>query len=98
VGGHGGGGADRRGRGRAAGAALTAPELAFYRGDDDPGRVTDTAGLGLVPFYPLSHANRGRQERYARLIAERGDRYEFVPMRDDEAVVVTDGTWRKRPS
>ncbi|TQS42245.1 Type 1 glutamine amidotransferase-like domain-containing protein [Cryptosporangium phraense] len=74
--------------GVSSGASLAAADLTFYRGDDDPGEVANTAGLGLVPFYPLAHADRGREERYARLIAELGDRYQFVPIRDDEAVLV----------
>lgn len=74
--------------GMSAGAALAAPDLARYRSDDDPGQVTDTAGLGLVSFYPLSHANRGREELYARIIAEHGHRYDLVPVRDDQAVIV----------
>ncbi|MET0423035.1 MAG: Type 1 glutamine amidotransferase-like domain-containing protein [Actinoplanes sp.] len=84
--------------GVSSGAVLAAPDLAFYRGDDDPGRVTDTTGLGLVPFYPLSHADRGREQLYAQIIAEEGDRRTFVPMRDDEAVVVKDAAWERRPS
>jgi dipeptidase E len=84
--------------GMSAGAALACPDLAGYRDDDDPGRVSDTAGLGLVSFYPLSHANRGREQAYARLIAERGDRVEFVPIRDDEAVIVSGRAWRWVPS
>jgi dipeptidase E len=81
--------------GMSAGAALAAPDLERYRGDDDPGRVTDTEGLGLVPFYPLSHANRGRAELYAQIIAEEGDRYDLVPLRDDQAVVVVQGSVRQ---
>jgi dipeptidase E len=84
--------------GMSSGAALAAPDLARYRGDDDPGRVTDTAGLGLVSFYPLSHANRGRAELYAQIIAEEGDRYDFVPIRDDQAVIVRGGDREIRPS
>jgi dipeptidase E len=84
--------------GMSAGATLAAPDLRFHRAEDDPGRVTGTTGLGLVSFYPLSHANRGREDRYRRLIAELGDRYEFVPIRDDEAVVVRGRQWAKRPS
>jgi dipeptidase E len=74
--------------GISAGAALAAPDLKRYWGDDDPGRVTDTAGLGLVSFYPLSHANRGRAEFYSQVISEEGDRYDFVTIRDDQAVIV----------
>ncbi|MBB4692674.1 Type 1 glutamine amidotransferase-like domain-containing protein [Paractinoplanes abujensis] len=84
--------------GMSAGAALAAADLAGYRDDDDPGVVEDTSGLGLVSFYPLSHANRGREELYARIIAEEGDRYDFVPIRDDQAVVVRNGVRAVRPS
>ncbi|GIE99435.1 Type 1 glutamine amidotransferase-like domain-containing protein [Paractinoplanes rishiriensis] len=84
--------------GMSSGAALAAPDLGRYRGDDDPGRVTDTVGLGLVSFYPLSHANRGREDLYARIIASEGDRYDFVPLRDDQAVIVHDGAREIRPS
>ena len=44
------------------------------------------------------YANRGRQERYARLVADYGERYRFVQIDDDEAVVVTGQTWQKRSS
>lgn len=74
--------------GMSSGAAIAAPDLARYREDDDPGRVTDTAGLAIVSFYPLSHANRGRAERYAQIIAREGDRYDFVTIRDDQAAIV----------
>ena len=77
--------------GMSSGAALAAPDLARYRDDDDPGQVTDTAGLGLVPFHPLSHANRGRAELYSQIIAAEGDRCDFVPIRDDQAVIVRGG-------
>lgn len=71
---------------------------AFYRAPDDPGCVETTEGFGLVGFFPLVHANRGRQEHYARLIAAYGDRDEFVPFSDDEAVVVSGRTWQRRAS
>lgn len=84
--------------GMSSGAALAAPDLERYRSDDDPGQVSDTAGLGLVSFYPLSHANRGREELYAKIIAEQGGRYDFVPVRDDQAIVVHDGERQIKPS
>jgi dipeptidase E len=83
--------------GVSAGALLAAPDLALYRSPDDPGRVDDTAGLGLVPFFPLVHANRGREERYARLTAAHPD-LRFVPYRDDEAIIVTGSAWQRRGS
>ena len=84
--------------GMSAGASLATADLAFYQAPDDPGAVETTKGLGLVGFFPLVHANRGRQERYARLIAAYGDRYEFVPINDDEAVTVTGETWQRQAS
>jgi peptidase E len=81
-----------------AGASVASADLAFYQAPDDPGSVEDTEGFGLVGFFPLVHANRGRQERYARLIATYGDRYEFVQINDDEAVIVTGDSWQRRAS
>jgi dipeptidase E len=80
--------------GMSAGAMLAARELAIYRDDEDPGRVTDTAGAGLIDFCPLVHADRGREEYHARIIREHGDRYTFVRLRDDEAVLLSGSTWR----
>ena len=79
--------------GMSSGAALAGPDLDLYRDDDDPGRVTDRSALGLVDFYPLSHANRRRDETDAP-----GDGRTFVPVRDDEAIIVRGSTWQKRPS
>ncbi|WP_067796928.1 Type 1 glutamine amidotransferase-like domain-containing protein [Actinomadura formosensis] len=84
--------------GVSAGAALATADLAFYRGPDDPGSVETTEGLGLVGFFPLVHADRGRRERYARLIAAYGDRCEFLPINDDEAVVGVGETWWRQAS
>lgn len=84
--------------GMSAGASLAAADLAFYQAPDDPGSVETTEGLGLVRFFPLVHANRGRRQRYARLIAAHGDRYEFIPINDDEAVTVTGETWHRQAS
>jgi dipeptidase E len=84
--------------GMSAGASLATADLAFYQAPDDPGSAETTEGLGLVGFFPLVHANRGRQERYTRLIAAHGDRCEFVPVNDDEAVTVAGGTWQRQAS
>lgn len=84
--------------GISAGACLATADLAFYQAPDDPGSVQTTKGLGLVGFFPLVHANRGRQERYARLIAAHGDRHEFIPINDDEAVTVAGETWHRQAS
>jgi dipeptidase E len=84
--------------GISAGAYLATADLAFYHGPDDPGSAETTEGLGLIGFFPLVHANHNRRERYARLITAYGDRYEFVPVNDDQAVIVTGGTWQRQAS
>ncbi len=83
--------------GVSAGAILTAPDLAVYDAPDDPGQVNSTTGLGLVPFYPLVHTNRGRRERYDKLIADRPG-LTFIAYNDDEALLITDGLVDRRPS
>lgn len=83
--------------GVSAGAILTAPDLALYDAPDDPGEVKSTAGLGLASFYPLVHTNRGRHDRYTRLIAAHPD-LDFIPYNDDEALVLTADTVARRPS
>jgi dipeptidase E len=83
--------------GVSAGAILTAPDLALYDAPDDPGEVKSTTGLGLAPFYPLVHTNRGRHDRYTRLIAANPG-LDFIPYNDDEALVLTDGLVDRRSS
>lgn len=84
--------------GMSAGASVASADLAFYRAPDDPGEVEATEGFGLVGFFPLVHANRGRRERYARLTAAYSGRYEFVQINDDEAVIVAGETRQHRRS
>jgi hypothetical protein len=83
--------------GISAGASLASPDLALFRAPDDPGVVTDSEGLALAPFFPLTHANRGRQEWYAEIIAtNRGSR--FVTLTDEQAVVIAGDAWEVRES
>jgi dipeptidase E len=69
--------------GISAGAALATRDLATYRG-------------ALVTCYLLAHANRGRQQRYAQLIAAHPER-EFATLTDDQALIVTGNSWRRTP-
>jgi dipeptidase E len=71
---------------------LATRDLATFRGPDDPGVVDHTTGLALVTCYPLENANRGRQQRYAQLIAAHPER-EFVTLTDDQALIVTGNSW-----
>jgi dipeptidase E len=82
--------------GVSAGATLAAPDLAGYRGPDDPGTVDDTTGLALLDCYPLVHANRGRQQRYTDLIAAHPE-HRFITLTDDQALIVTGDAWRRTP-
>ncbi|WP_163509472.1 Type 1 glutamine amidotransferase-like domain-containing protein [Fodinicola acaciae] len=84
--------------GISAGAALAAPDLAYFgKADavvdpDDPGRPESTRGLELAPFLLLAHRNRGRAARHDREIAASGGQ-ERVSINDDQAVVITGDTW-----
>jgi peptidase E len=84
--------------GISAGAAMAGPDLAPLRDPDDPGVVSSTEGLGIVPFVVLSHRNRGRAEYHDQVAATRSSRFSFVSLNDDQAVVVEHGSWEVRPS
>lgn len=84
--------------GISAGAALAGPDLRPLRAADDPGTVTSTAGLGLVPFAVLPHRDRGRAARHDRLAADPGRPCPMVSINDDQAVTVTGADWEVRPS
>ena len=83
--------------GMSAGASLAGPDLALYRAPDDPGAVTSTAGLALSPFFPLTHANLGRQEWYSSIIAANPES-RFVTITDEQAVVIAGDAWDLRAS
>jgi dipeptidase E len=83
--------------GMSSGAALAGPDLALYEASDDRGIVSDTKGLALVPFLPLTHANRGRLEGYANVVAAHPEQ-QFVILTDKQAVVVAGDTWEVRES
>jgi dipeptidase E len=84
--------------GISAGAALPAPDLAYFREADaaidsgDPGMTESTNRLDLVPFLVLAHRNRGRAERHDRQLT-RDDSQEYISINDDQAVVVDGETW-----
>ncbi|WP_084265146.1 Type 1 glutamine amidotransferase-like domain-containing protein [Actinomadura macra] len=81
-----------------AGAALAGPDHRFFRDDDDPGEVTSTAGLGLVPFTVLPHRNRGNAERHDRQALRHDGRTRFVSIGDDQTVIVHGVSWTIRNS
>ena len=60
------------------------PELA------DPPATTE--GLGLVPFVPMPHYDKGLNgDTYSQVIEHYGDRFNFIPLTDSQAVAVVDG-------
>ena len=72
--------------GVSAGAALAGPDMAPLIAPDDPGTVTDTVCMALVPFVIIPHVNR----RPAADFANRQRLFEttdLVPLNDDEAIV-----------
>ena len=79
--------AQHRGHVPTSGTRQATRDLAGYRGPDDPGVVDHTAGLALVTCYLLAHANRGRQQRYAQLIAAHPER-EFATLTDGQRALL----------
>lgn len=79
--------------GTSAGAALAGPDLEPLRGPDDPGIVTSTTGLNLVPFVVLAHRNRGRADLHDRQAAQHHGRLDLISINDDQAIVVHGATW-----
>jgi hypothetical protein len=66
--------------------AMTAEGLAVRRLDLEPATPDEVV------------AARGRTELYSQIIAAEGDRYDFVPIRDDQAVIVRGGVREVRSS
>jgi len=84
--------------GMSSGGFLAGPDLLHNTEPSDPGTVTDSRGLGIVPIVPLSHANRGRAAEHEALIARFGHLFTFVPITDEQAIVVTGEAWEIRSS
>jgi peptidase E len=84
--------------GMSLGGFLAGPDLLYCMEPSDPGVVTDSRGLGIVPIVPLSHANRGRAAEHRALIARFGHRFTLVPIADEQAIIVTGEAWEVRSS
>ena len=81
-----------------SGGFLAGPDILHCSETSDPGRVTDSRGLGIVPMIPLSHVNRGRAAEHQALMASLGHRFTIVPMTDEQAIIVTGEAWEIRSS
>jgi peptidase E len=62
---------------------------------DDPGRVTDYSGLGLVDFVVTPHVNRYPAEAVEARLEQWTVRFEVHPLPDDRALVVSGRTLRR---
>ena len=78
--------------GESAGAAVAAPDISYLAPMDEPSlapALTSTAALGLVDFYPLPHMDNEWMGTAAREILSNG-LPGLRPLRDDQALLVTD--------
>ena len=84
--------------GISAGAALAGPDLQPLHDPQDPGLITSTTGLGLVPFVVLAHRNQGRAARHDRHASPPGRPWPTVSINDDQAITVIGARWQVQPS
>jgi dipeptidase E len=84
--------------GMSSGGFLAGPDLLHTADPNDPGVVSDSRGLGIVSFIPLSHANRGKETEHHAIAARFADRYTFVSITDEQAIIVAGDNWEVRPS
>jgi dipeptidase E len=84
--------------GMSSGGFLAGPDLLHTADPNDPGVVSNSRGLGIVSFIPLSHANRGKEAEHRAIAARFADRYTFVSISDEQAIIVSGDKWEVRPS
>jgi dipeptidase E len=84
--------------GTSSGGFLAGPDLLHTADLNDPGVVSNSRGLGIVNFIPLSHANRGKEAEHRAIAARFEDRYTFVSITDEQAIIVSGDKWEVRPS
>jgi dipeptidase E len=84
--------------GSSAGAIIAGNDIAYIGDADDPALAPDlqsTAGLGLVDVSVMPHANEESLDaKWKETIASSPNGDSFVRIRDNQAVVVTDGQWK----
>jgi dipeptidase E len=88
--------------GASAGALIVGPSTEPVTQLDDPAEapaLKSLAGLGFVDFVVLPHYGDETLSAYQAVIDEYGNRFELIPLRDDQAIVVeADGSHRLVPS
>jgi dipeptidase E len=79
--------------GASAGAVICGPTVEPIRTLDDPQAaplLQDLAGLGIVDFVVLPHYGKPKYlDRYHDIVREYSDRLTLIPLRDDQAILVT---------
>ena len=82
--------------GMSAGALLVGPSLEPFSPvtrEQIPDDLASFETLGLVDAVVLPHYETN-EERYAPVLADFGQTYRLVPLRDDQALIVEDGDYR----
>jgi len=84
--------------GVSAGAIVACPDIAYIRDLDDRSlapELVDTRGAGVIDFRILPHFDDPRvRPTIDRILAGWPERDSLVKLNDDEAIVVSDGSWR----
>src|SRR5207253_1743956 len=79
--------------GASAGAVICGPTIAPIKTLDDPQAaplLQDLAGLGIVEFVVLPHYGKPKYlDKYHDIVKEYSDQLHLIPLRDDEAILVT---------
>jgi dipeptidase E len=81
--------------GASAGAAILGPDIGPYSEFDDPDAapaLSSHSGLGLVDFLVIPHYdNKKFRPMFDELMQREGDRLEFRPLHDDQAILLDGG-------
>ncbi len=84
--------------GASAGALIAGADIGPIASIDEPEKVeglASTRGLGFVDVVPIPHYDMGARTDTINAIQDQyAGKYEFVLLTDDDALEVTDDTWR----
>ena len=85
--------------GASAGALIAGPDIEPCSTLDDPSygpTLQSSHGLDFVDFVPMPHYDMSeRNERINSIIDKYKNRYQIVPMSDDEAIIADGQAWEK---
>jgi dipeptidase E len=84
--------------GASAGAIVACPDIGYIQDLDDRSlapELADTTGAGIIDFRILPHFDDPRaRPTIDRILADWPEQDALVKLNDDEAIIVTDGSWR----